>query len=409
MPMPAAVSKRIRTRHPARGFTLVEILVALLIGLVATTVILQLFTDAERRNRTAVGTADAQSSGIIAFYQLQANIQKAGYGVNAVNLLNCPLQWTVANALTVAVPVLLAPVTINPLTANGANVIPPGDLGTDTLLVFIGNGNGQPEGNKINGAPTGNVYPLLSATGMAVGDRVIVSPDSTPGACSTPLTIDRITAVNTSSGNVTLAIGGTALGAAPAIYDLGPGPNGGNALPTATVPANGPSILAYAVRGQTLTVCDFTVNDCSLPANVGQPLIWQPVATNIVSMRAVYLKDTAVPMQGMPSANGRNQAQPATPCDWVRASAVNLVLVARSDEVEHNPENPAAEYVTTATNAPTWTDNATVPLVSSSNAWQTSFSESNEWRKYRYKTFETVISMRNVAWMGVPDACTNIP
>ena len=390
-------------RAAARGFSLVEIMVALVIGMIATTVVLQLFADSERRNRTASGTADAQSTGMMAFYQLQNNIQKAGYGISAISLLNCPTQWPITNGTTIAKSVVLAPVSINPKDASGADLLPAGDFGSDTLLIFFGNGNSQPQGSKLSGQPSGNQYPLQSTVDLAVGDRVILSPDNTTSACSAGLNIDRVTAV--SNTNVTVAHGYSAGGAEPALFNLGLGPDGNNAAPSTAFPNNGPTILAYAIRNQTLTVCDFTVHDCSASSSASDNSVWVPLATNLVSLRAVYMKDTSSPMDGTPDADGHNQTQPATACDWVRTSAINLALVARSDEVEHNPEHPDQEWVTSTTNAPNWSDNAIAPLSTASSAWRQNLGDTDAWRKYRYKTFESVVSIRNIAWMGVPDAC----
>ena len=400
-----ASAVRWRAQQPAsafeRGFSLVEILVALVIGLFATLVVLQMFTDAERRNRATSSTADAQSTGMIAFYQLQDQVQKSGFGINSVNLLGCPTKWNVVGGALISMPMVLAPVSINPQTTNGTTataLIPAGDTNTDTLLIFSGNGAGQPEGSKISGQISATSYPLQSISNIAIGDRVILSPDSLPGSCGSGLLVDRITATNSGTSAVTVASGnGTTIGTA-ALYDLGPGPNGANAVPTSTTPANGPSILAYAVRSQQLTVCDFTVNDCSLATKTSDQTIWVPVAANVVSLRALYLDDRGAALGHAPTAT-----QPVLACDWAHATAISLVMVTRSDEVEHNPEHPNLEYVTNAgVNAPVWTyDSAVqVPLSDPSSAWRTNLADSQTWRKYRYKTLEAPVSLRNIAWIN---------
>lgn len=77
------------------GFSLVELMVGLVIGLFATLVIMQVFSVFEGQKRSTSGTADAQTNGTIALMQLQRHFQTAGYGMPMPmadlenNLLKC--------------------------------------------------------------------------------------------------------------------------------------------------------------------------------------------------------------------------------------------------------------------------------------------------------------------------------
>jgi type IV pilus assembly protein PilW len=77
------------------GFSLVELMVGLVIGLFATLVIMQVFSVFEGQRRSTSGTADAQTNGTIALMQLQRHFQTAGYGMPMPmadlenNLLKC--------------------------------------------------------------------------------------------------------------------------------------------------------------------------------------------------------------------------------------------------------------------------------------------------------------------------------
>ena len=55
---------------PQAGFTLVEIMVGLAIGMLATVIIMQVFSVFEAQKRTTTGTADAQTNGGIAIYNI---------------------------------------------------------------------------------------------------------------------------------------------------------------------------------------------------------------------------------------------------------------------------------------------------------------------------------------------------
>lgn len=392
-----------RTRlHRSAGFGLVEIMVALVIGMLGTIVMLQLFAENEARSRNTSGAADAQSNGVITFYQLQSHIQRAGYGLNSVGIYNCRLTWTVSTGNPIGKVVMSAPVSINPTSTNGgvsSLVIPAGDANTDTLVIMYGNGNLQPQGNTII-ASTAPSYTVQMPTSFAIGDRVVSAPDITPDSCgTTDLLIDRIT--NTDANTVTVATG--ANGAA--LYNLGPGPNSANIVHTAAAPLNGPTIMAYAVRNGNLTECDFTVYDCSLAANVNSATVWVPIASNIVSLRAVYWKDTSAAWDGTTSVN--EQTLPTTACNWARTKGVHLAMVARSDERDKDVVTLTTRNGVSANdaNAPTWTQNGIAPLVNTTGTLGPDTVADEGWKHYRYKTFQALIPLRNVAWMGVPTGC----
>ena len=353
-------------------------MVALAIGMLASIVMLQMFSLSEERSRTATTGGDAQSNGVLTFYQLQSNIARAGYGLNSVALFNCSTSWPVASGTLLATSLRLAPVTVNPVddTTAHAAIIPAGDLHTDTLLVMYGNSDGQPEGNTADVSTTANSYTMQMASSFAVGDRVIAVP-SAPTGCSAGLTMDRVTAVAPTTQTVTVAT--SASGAT--LFNLGRGPNG---LATAGA-QNGPTVLAYAIRNGNLTVCDFIVNDCSISANTGDATVWEPLASNIVSLRVQYGHDTGTPMDGIVDAY--DQTTPTTCSEWTRVSALRIGLVARSAQFEKTAVTPAAL---------TWDGTAGAAIDLSANA---------NWQHYRYKLFQSVIPLRNITALGVFTGC----
>src|SRR5512143_3307193 len=71
-------------RHPRpsqAGFTLVEIMVGLAIGMLASVIIMQVLSVFESQKRTTTGSADAQTNGNIALYDIQRDLQLAGYAL----------------------------------------------------------------------------------------------------------------------------------------------------------------------------------------------------------------------------------------------------------------------------------------------------------------------------------------
>ena len=75
------MSKNIQKSYYQSGFSLIELMVGLAIGLIATVVIMQTFSSFEGSKRSTTGIADAQTSGSIGLYMIQRELQFAGYGI----------------------------------------------------------------------------------------------------------------------------------------------------------------------------------------------------------------------------------------------------------------------------------------------------------------------------------------
>lgn len=331
------------------GFSLVEIMVGLVIGMLAVIVIMQVFSLSEGRKRTTTGGSDAASEGAIALYALQRDILQAGYGVAALDMFGCSVTVSGVN-------LTLAPVTVNP----PASTVPAGDANTDTLLVFYASPAGQPQGQTGTIALPANTYYVQS------------SP------CSPSV--------------LTLTANAVSVPTTGTLYNLG-------------TTSDRPRILAYAVRNGNLTVCDYLANNCSLAANVGNPAIWVAVASNVVSLRAQYAHDTLstvpVPFPDPPPnyiADAFDQTAPTGTaqqirCGWARTVAIRLAMVSRSVQYEK-------DAVTTS--SPLWDGNATAPI---DLTLKPDGTANPDWQNYRYKLFQTVVPIRNINWMGMQQAC----
>ncbi len=355
-------------RHSVSGFSLVEIMVGLVIGMLGIIVIMQVFSTLEAQKRTTTGGGDAQNGGAIALYSLQRDIQQAGVGISTTALIGCDVQlWA-----GVTLPAM-APVTINHAS------IPAGDANTDTLLVVYGNSNSPPEGNSIT-SQAGSNYAVQAYASFVVNDLVIAEPVTRPAPCS--LIMTPVTAVANPNITVQTSVAGMTGGS---LYTMGAAP----------------VVRVYAIRNGNLTACDYMVNDCSLAANVGSVAIWTPIANNIVSLRAQYGRDTnAAPMTGI--VDSFDQTTPTTACGWVRVSTVRLALTARNDQ-------PNKTVVTA--NEPTWSGT----MANNPNGYTTSALAINltttavptgfTWQSYRYKVFETTVPIQNVQLLGVQTGC----
>lgn len=338
-----------------RGFTLVEVMVAMVIGMLGIIIMMQVFATTEGRKRTTTGTGDAQSNGAMAIHELQRDIRHGGYGINSTSLLNCSLALGAPSDATLPV---FAPVIINPQKADGSLLLPAGDANTDTLLIAFGNSGGSPEGDAIT-LVSGNELAVHTPANFAVGDRVVAAPGSAVAGCAVKLTT--VTAVAAPRVTVASASGAAATGL---LFNLG-----------AT-----PTVRAYAIRGGNLAVCNYMANDCGKASDAGNTAVWTPIANGIVGLRAQYGRDTSIPMNG--SVDIWDQTTPASACNWLGASALRLAVVARNSQFDKGE-------ITTI--APVWEGSADTPF---------DLSAKDNWKNYRYKVFETVVPVRNLPWMA---------
>src|SRR5690606_31409624 len=78
-------------RSSQKGVTLVELMVALVIGSIATLVIQQVMAVFEGQKRTSSGGSDAQVNGGVALFSIEREIRQAGYGLFGGTGSLCPL------------------------------------------------------------------------------------------------------------------------------------------------------------------------------------------------------------------------------------------------------------------------------------------------------------------------------
>jgi type IV pilus assembly protein PilW len=355
-------------KSPQRGFTLVEIMVAMVIGMIGVLVIMQVARTAEAQKRITAGAGSAQDSGAMGIYMIQRDVKQAGYGFTSPGVIGCPLTIGARNLD------FLAPVVIN------SDDVPPGDDETDTLLIAYGSSAGSPEGDTITSVH-GNQIGVLSTVNFREGEHVVVAPTTPKDGCA--LTLGAITALT----EYAITVPGVGAAGDPSefsiLLDLGPLPR----------------IAGYAVRNGDLTTCDYMRADCGVAGN------WTIIANGIVSLRAQYGRDAAMPLNGSvdtwdqetPTLSG-SQEQFAS--DWARIAAVRLALVARNSEPAGvECANDASKCPTRA--VPSWAGSPEDPDDPGEGEAGIDLSANPDWQHYRYQVYEAVIPLRNIPWMGV--------
>lgn len=351
------------TPKTIQGFSLVEVMVAMVIGLLGMIIMMQVYSTFEGQKRTTSGGDDAQNAGAIAMYGLQRDVMQSGWGISNLNVIGCNVQLRIGVTLN-----SMAPVTINHATITGQ------DANTDTLLVVSGNSPGGQEGDTVTASPSSgmagiNFYAMASPGEFSANDRVIAETSVRPTPCN--LVLDTVTNVALSVVTVANGLAGMTNGT---LYNLG----------------QTQKIVAYAIRNGNLTQCDYTANDCGLAANNTNTAIWVPIANNIVSMQAIYGHDaTANPTTPNYLVTTGDKTTPTTACGWLRTPAIGLAIVARNSQQRQTGITP---------NAPTWG-------ASEGGPFNIDLTAITNWQDYRYKVFETIVPIRNIAVKGVQTGC----
>jgi type IV pilus assembly protein PilW len=422
------MTRRSRPPAAAAGFGLVETMVALVIGMLATFIIMQVFATSESRKRTTTGGADAQTDAAVALYLMERDLRQAGYGLSPnpedfVPTYTAPPTGVLTNGILgqcanvrahnenrtnnpdfVYDQDTFAPVVINPPN------IPAGDANTDVVLVnYAGTGGmigkGIPLANQ-NGGTTqaGGAIPdyvvdkiLANRAGFMQGDMILAVP---PAGTGLDCTLGEITGLPGGSG---CTVTGTDPDQVfinhndvsyPSVYTGCDQANmvnaawnmGGNGIVTYNAGSRVYNLGAvgafvsrvYAVRGGKLTVCDLTTSNCAADPPVLS--LWTPVVAGVVGFRAQYGKDT--------NFDGTIEAWDATrPTGAARAQvvAMRLAVVVRSGQYEK-------DVVTAA--APVWRQDAT----STSNANIDVTGYGTDWQHYRYKVAQSIVPLRNMIW-----------
>jgi type IV pilus assembly protein PilW len=423
--------KNIR-RHTS-GFSLVEIMVGMVIGMLGIIVIMQVFALFEGQKRTTSGGGEAQNTGAIALSGLSDDIRQSGYGFNLINLIGCDVLLPAGLPMRSAGTVAATLTAMAPVTINSASV-PAGDANTDTLLMVYGNSDILPEGNSITGTAipppvvTMTQFPVQSYASFLVppdptvshGDYVIATPQNRSCVPPNSAILNQVTASNNPPFTVTLTPGAPSSVVPGMLFNLGQ-----------TV-----TIHAYAVRNGSLTMCDYMANDCGLASNV-TPLnsaVWVPIAGNIVSLRAQYGQDitnhtpsiTAPqtgPMDGIVDIYSQtppgNTGVNADACGWFRTLSIRLALVARNSQFEKiavtslasaSPTNyPVWEGSNATNNNPSWGGSITGASANKIDVTKYPDGTANpNWQNYRYKVFQTTVPIRNITSsvsLGVAFGC----
>ena len=364
------------TRRPVRslGFTLVELMVGLALGILTILVIAQVSAFAESHKRSTTSGSDAQTNGALALFSLQRDVQASGYGLSvAINTLGCTVNGEGSSGAALQFP--LVPTLINFGAVGVSDQI--------TVMASSKLGFSLPARITENHPQAADTFVVQSTLGINPGDVLIAAPE-TWSAASTCTVLNATTAI------------GKSLTATSLPHESGTnGPwNHSDLLPAAGYAAGSVVLNLGTLSRRTYAVnADGTLQVTSVD-DTGST-VTQDLYPQIVVMRALYGKDTT----NDGNVDSYDAITPTTAAGWRQVVAIRIAVVARSAQFEK--EDVTGEE-------PAWDVGAALPVSDAfgaatdckvtSKCLTLGIGALTDWRRYRYRVYDTVVPLRNVVW-----------
>ena len=370
----------IHTGSRSRGFTLIEVLVGIAIGMIGVLVMYKTITLFDARTRATVGGGDAQVAGAIATYTLERDLKLGGMGFGQAEAwdMGCTVYGNDGATPIPGFPLMPVQIVDN----DGAGL-------PDEIRVLYGNSPFFPLKQEYTGS-TATSKRTRSRNGFKPGDLAVITDNSggAPGSSNCALVqvtgdnnVDLLT-LDHANGSYTDYYTATSLAAryngtaasvpfsAGNMYSLGPDPRHD----------------VWTVAGDSLRVVD-TLHG-----------VTSDVAEGVVDLKAQYGIDTNGDRQ---ISSAEWTKTPPAGTDWKNVLAIRIAVLVRNRNFEKPATGtPGADVqVFTAAN-PKYFDGAVAFTMRNVNGTPdtNTIGSPNNWRYYRYRVFERVIPLRNMLW-----------
>ena len=330
-------------------------MVGLILGLLTLLTLSQAYIAFHGSRRATAGATDAQTAAMGAMYAIERDLQQAGPGLGDARLLGCSV------AINPGQSIVAAPVRIE----AGLGGAP------DTLVMYGSDLLAPPVRLRAALTASSTGIGLSSTQGMRRGDILGLQEAGKPCA------LVRIDSVD-SAVRVSYAALAPQAGISVDYSPLATAFNLGRL-----------SRVSYSIVGDELRR--------SSGDHAGNNAQVQTLGGNIVSLKAQYGFDTRAVIASAPlvtrwsasmiDADGSGTAGDSG--DWQRIAGVRVAVVARS------PNREASACDAPASGLPAWqAPNRAGALVRTA----ISLAHVSDWRCYRYRSYETVVPLRNVLW-----------
>ena len=367
----------------AGGFTLVEVLVGIAIGMIGLLVMYKTITLWDARTRATTAGGDAQVAGTLAMFALERDMKLAGMGFATADT------WDMGCAVTgfdsvAGGPVNMRLMPVEIIDNDGTNT-------PDQINVLYGNSPFFPLKQEFT-VSTATTKKARSRNGFKRGDLIVVTSNS--GGAPGVSTCSLMQVTDYSPGDSLTLMHDT--GPYTDYYASAPGVARYNAAAASWAVAAGnmyslgpvPQYNQWqVVNGDVLRVID------------GLHSVTSDVAEGVVMMKAQYGIDTDNNKQ-ITAAEWTKTPPGGT--DWRNILAIRVALLVRS----RNFSKPASgvDDQTYSAVIPTYFDGAASFVMRNVDGTVDTnvFGSPNNWRYYRYRLYERVIPIRNMIWGTTP-------
>ncbi len=371
------------------GFTLIEIMVGCVIGVVGLLVIFQTLAVWNRHTQTAMTGGEADVAGSLAIFNIDRDLRLGGYGFNTADpaTMGCAVSGTdtsSARAFTFA----LSPIEI----VVGAGGAP------DQINVLYGNSAFFATGEQVISS-TATTKSLAHRNGFKQGDMAVMAGNAGASAASATCTLIQ---VNDTSAPDGFTIGHTtaafssyyaASGAAAASAPFNAASGTGAVYSSGTLFNLGPQPRRNTwsiANGRVLQRADLIFGTAPFD-----------VAEGVINLKAEYGVDADPPDTKIGDAEWTT----TTPTDWTRVLAIRVAVLVRSSQFEQSADAGASAAGGAVTaSAPTWGNGDAdhtflmTNVDGSNDSYDATQAVADNWRYYRYRVYEKVIPLRNMIW-----------
>lgn len=390
-----------RSVNKHKGFSLIEIMVGLAIGMISMIVIMQVYAVFEGRKRSTTGGSDAQTNGAISTYMIEREIRMAGFGLGASSYATCNTVFSTCDG--------------NAACGGGTGTI----TGLSFASVIVTDGGANPDSITVQffADPTLGTFRYPATTTIT---KPMPPSSSEVNVASTEGCTEGNLMLASEGGNCTLMMV-TEVQAVPLKLQQNPGKGKGYNPPSnpGGWPAysTGASLSCFAAApNQPVFTRKFSIDTASRQLRKDDNTVTPPVTNELVAPEIFDLQAEygIAPVGVAPANQVVNAWVPATVdstgVTWLaptranvnRIKAVRIALVSRSPQYEKPDTGKTCATTSAPVTNPTMDSTATT-VITGWSLWAR-FDTANypaDWKCYRYKIFETVVPLRNVLWGNV--------
>jgi len=383
----------------AAGFSLIELMISIVIGMLALVFATRLFATSEQSKNVSMGASDAMQNGMQALFSISQDAAQAGWGLNDDLIGGCNTVFSDTKGFVLPTFQRSDGVTVSPMAAV---VIKANGEQPDSITLMSGS---SPTGT----GAVGLSEKATSGASSAISDRVAFAFRKDDAVLFVPLPV--------AGGATRCAL--AQLSANPTTTD------GRDTLPLAQgdgarfnrsggigVDYNANEARIFNLGpAATLSLKTWTVKDGFLQLRAsnlaGASTAPQSVIDNVVSIKAQYGFDTrgtfnlsdgtAVGKWSSDMYNADSSPVTGDQGDFRRIVALRLAIVARSKQ----PDRPdaAGKCKTTTVKPVVFAEESPRGVTTSPQSVDVAVTgDRADWTCYRYRVFETVVQLRNLSW-----------